>query len=388
MATIENYTTKTGRRYRVRYRKPDGRQTDKRGFTTKKAAEAFAATVEVDKLTGNYIEPALGRENIGALGIRWHQRKVYDKPSWQTRQESILRIHIMPGWGHRAVSTITTPEIRDWIAELRKDLQPSTVTDIHGVLAAILDTAVEEKRIADNPARNVPLPKRTIVEHNYLTHLQVLQLANEVSKYSEIILLLAYTGLRWGEMAALRPRDIDLERRRIYVTRSASKVNSKSPFVAPKSWERRSIAIPQRVADALAPIIAAAPSLDALLWSRPDGSPLRPPTTTSWFMKAVDRLVERTTPRNENKGPMGPSFFPRITAHELRHTAASLMIASGAHVKTVQTQLGHKSATLTLDSYGHLFDDDLDAIADRMDRDLIAAECGQNVGTTAVTATL
>ena len=68
-----------------------------------------------------------------------------------------------------------------------------------------------------------------------------------------------------------------------------------------------------------------------------------------------------------------------MTVHELRHTAASLMIASGANVKTVQSQLGHKTATMTLDQYGHLFPDDLDGVADKMD-DLVLG-CAQNVPT-------
>jgi len=71
--------------------------------------------------------------------------------------------------------------------------------------------------------------------------------------------------------------------------------------------------------------------------------------------------------------------FPRVTVHELRHTAASLMIASSANFKTVQAQLGHKTATMTLDQYGHLFPDDLDGVADKMD-DLISG-CAQNVPT-------
>ena len=70
-----------------------------------------------------------------------------------------------------------------------------------------------------------------------------------------------------------------------------------------------------------------------------------------------------------------------MTVHELRHTAASLMIASGANVKTVQSQLGHKTATMTLDQYGHLFADDLDDVADKMD-DLVS-KCAQNVPTRA-----
>lgn len=112
---------------------------------------------------------------------------------------------------------------------------------------------------------------------------------------------------------------------------------------------------------------------DELLWSRADGQPLRPPTTTHWFAAAVKRY--QTADPN----------FPRVTVHELRHTAASLMIASGANVKTVQSQLGHKTATMTLDQYGHLFPDDLDDVASKMD-DLVAVsteKCAQKVPTKA-----
>jgi integrase len=97
------------------------------------------------------------------------------------------------------------------------------------------------------------------------------------------------------------------------------------------------------------------------------GVPLRPPTTIHWFGAAVKRCQAA----DDN--------FPRVTAHELRHTAASLMIASGANVKTVQSQLGHKTATMTLDQYGHLFPDDLDDVAVKMD-DLVSG-CAQNVPT-------
>ncbi|NKS99396.1 hypothetical protein GS498_25505 [Rhodococcus hoagii] len=68
MATVQSYDTAKGKRYRVRYRTPDGRQTDKRGFPTKKAAEAFANRVETNKLDGTYVAPAAGRVTIGELG--------------------------------------------------------------------------------------------------------------------------------------------------------------------------------------------------------------------------------------------------------------------------------------------------------------------------------
>ena len=167
-------------------------------------------------------------------------------------------------------------------------------------------------------------------------------------------------------MAALRVRDIDLGRGRIRVERSASKVNAKTVIGTTKTHAARSVAVSTSVLKLLAPaMVGKAP--DELLWCRGDGQPLRPPTTTHWFGAAVKRCQA------------ADAKFPRVTVHELRHTAASLMIASGANVKTVQSQLGHKTATMTLDQYGHLFPDDLDDVADKMDE--LVSGCAQNVPT-------
>ncbi|WP_131817109.1 tyrosine-type recombinase/integrase [Nocardia salmonicida] len=322
-------------------------------------------------MTGDYIAPSMGRLTVAEMGSTWIARQVHTKESWSERVESIWRAHIELRWGTRQLASITRPEIRDWIAGI--DRAPSTVADIHGVLSSILSEAVDEQRIPANPAAGVQLPRRVPVDHVYLTHDQVAALAAECSKGAESVMLLAYSGLRWGEMSALRPRDIDLRRRRIHVVRSASKVNSRTVIGTPKTWELRSVAIPAEVADLLAPVVAAQRDPIGLLWTRPsDGAPIRPPTTTHWFTKAVGRCIAASVPIDQD-GERGPVTIPRVTAHQLRHTAASLMIASGAHVKTIQRQLGHKSATMTLDNYGHLFDDDLDGVADRMSAGFRAA---------------
>lgn len=94
-----------------------------------------------------------------------------------------------------------------------------------------------------------------------------------------------------------------------------------------------------------------------------------PPTATGWYWKAVGRL--RGDDPDEDMDDAEAALheskrFPRVTAHQLRHTAASLMIADGANIKTIQRQLGHMSAVMTLDQYGHLYPDDIDDIAVRM----------------------
>jgi integrase len=362
MATIEKYQTATGTtRYMVRYRTPQHTQTKKRGFVTKRAATEFAATVEVEKLTGNYVAPALGQITISELGPAWLARQAHHKESWSARLESTWRVHVQPAWGKRRIADIRRTEVQTWVAQLK--LSASSVSHAHTVLAGILDDAVADRRLATNPARGVKLPRKTTKTRNYLTGAQLSALADE-SKYPDIVWLLATTGLRWGEMAALRVRDIDLGRGRIRVERSASKVNAKTVIGTTKTHAARSVAVSSSVLKLLAPAMVGK-SPDELLWCRENGQPLRPPTTTHWFGAAVKRCQA------------ADARFPRVTVHELRHTAASLMIASGANVKTVQSQLGHKTATMTLDQYGHLLPDDLDDIAGQMD-DLVSG-CAQNV---------
>lgn len=244
MATIESYQTATdATKYMVRYRTPQHTQTKKRGFTTKRAAKEFAATVEVEKMTGKYVAPALGQITVAELGPSWLARQAHHKASWAARLESVWRVHVEPAWGRRRIADIRRTEVQTWVAQL--PLSASSVAHAHTVLAGILDDAVSDRRLATNPARGVKLPRKTDRPRNYLTATQVSALADE-SKHPEIVLLLATTGLRWGEMAALRPRDVDLGRGRIRVERSASKVNAKTIIGTTKNHAPRSVAVRRR----------------------------------------------------------------------------------------------------------------------------------------------
>jgi Arm DNA-binding domain len=98
MATIEKYQTSSGATlYAVRYRKPDNKQTWRRGFRTKRDAQMFAATVEVSKAKGEYIAPKLGRVTVGELGPAWLERqRGHMKPSGFRSYESAWRVHVEP----------------------------------------------------------------------------------------------------------------------------------------------------------------------------------------------------------------------------------------------------------------------------------------------------
>jgi len=199
-------------------------------------------------------------------------------------------------------------------------------------------------------------PRRQHRPRGYLTHVQVEALACEMAEYGTVIRFLAYTGLRWGEMAALHVDSTDMLRRRVNVQRAVAEVQGRLVWSTPKSHERRSVPFPRFLCDEMAASMVGKSRDDLVFTARNDGvlrlSHFRPRV----FGPAVDRLVATV------------SGFPRVTPHDLRHTAASLAISGDANPKAVQTMLGHQSAALTLDTYADLFPDDLELVSAALDR--------------------
>jgi integrase len=174
-----------------------------------------------------------------------------------------------------------------------------------------------------------------------------------------LVWFLAYTGLRFGEAVALRVKRLDLLRGRCEVVESATEVGSALVWGPTKTDERRTVRLPRFLAELLGEHLAGRPAdPDALVFTAPLGGPLR----------------ERKFLHDQLKPAARRAGLPdALRAHDLRHTAASLLIRQGASVKAVQKTLGHKSAVMTLDRYGHLWPDELKDLAERLDRALAAA---------------
>ena len=220
MATIESYQTSTGTtRYMVRYRTPQRTQTKKRGFKTKRDATEFAATVEVEKMTGTYVAPSLGLVTVGELAPAWLSRKESDVAKSNYRMlESAWRVHVQPVWGSSRIVDVDLNVVEWWIATMRRKSGATTVIRAYGVLAGVLDDAVKARRLAVNPARGVEnLPRKTSKRRVYLTAEDVGRLAAESGQHRVLVLTLAYCGVRWGEAVALRVRDVQFLRRRLSV---------------------------------------------------------------------------------------------------------------------------------------------------------------------------
>jgi integrase len=362
VATVESYETGAGKRWRVRYRTPERRQTDKRGFTSKRQALDFAATVTVEMMTGQYVPPKLGKITVAEFGPNWLSRKESDlKPSAYKSLETAWRIHVLPRWGHVQLADITLDSVERWIADMTRAGKGATVViRAYGVLAGVLDTAVKAKRLAKNPARGVEnLPRKQRKAHVYLSHAEVAELATAAGQYRVLVLVLAYCGVRWGEAIGLRVRHLDLLRKRINIVDNAVQVEQQIHVGTPKSHKSRVVPVPAFLVDELARVCEGKGRDDLVFAGRGGDYLRRSVSSTGWFTRAVAK-----------------SGVPRLTPHDLRHTAASLAISAGVNVKALQRMLGHASAAMTLDVYADLFDDDLDAVATALD----AAVSAQSVG--------
>jgi len=267
------------------------------------------------------------------------------------RYRGIVHTHILPVWGGWQIGKITASDVNGWIATLVADgLRPGSVRQTHRVLSLILDSAVQDGRLGRNPARGARLPRPVRKEAMYLSAEQVSALAEAARPHELIILTLAFTGLRFGELAALRVRRFDAGRKRLNIVESVTEVGSTLVWTTPKTHQTRSVPVPAQLA-AMLEERCYGKQPDNLIFPSPMGKTLR---IGNWRKTVFD-------PARKAAGLEG------LRPHDLRHTAASLAIQSGANVKVVQQMLGHASAAMTLDVYAGLFGDDLDSVADRLD---------------------
>lgn len=334
----------------ARYRGPDGRQHS-RTFKRKIDAERWLRTEESRGDRGEWVDPTAGQVAFSEWSERWLDGLDL-KPATRANYVSNLNSRVLPTFGTTQLARITPAAVRSWQTRLRDEgLSAASIRQARQVLSAALEVAVADGLIVRNPAASVKPPKVRPRRQQFLTAEQVETLADACEERQPgagaVVFFLAWSGLRWGEAVALRWEKVDIDRRRVEVKVSATEVSGRLEWGSPKTHEERAVILPQFVIDRLGP---PGPP-DALVFSAPRGGPLR----NSNFRKSVwDPAVKASD--------MPADLVP----HDLRDTAASLMIASGASIKALQRALGHASAAMTLDTYGGLFEDDLEDLADRM----------------------
>jgi integrase len=354
---VETKLHGSGMRWRARYVDHAGRERTKR-FAVKPHAEAWLRNITVELETGTYVDPDRSGVLFGLVAEQWFATKQGRAPKTAAGYRSLLDTQVLPHWKAVPLKDIHFEDVQEWVTALgtsgrrRGDggLSASRTIQAFQVLHWVIKFAIKAKRLTLDPCDGVELPGKDAPEKRFLTHDQLVALADASGHFQTMVLVLGYTGIRFGEAAALRMKNVDLAQRRIRVTRSAGYVQGLAIVEGPvKNHQNRSVAIGATLAGLLGADLEGRKPDDLVFPSRKGG--YLPLGELRW---AFDQAAARA-------GLIG------LVPHELRHTAASLAIQSGANVKVIQQMLGHKTATMTLDLYGHLFADDLDSVADALD---------------------
>ncbi|MDR1187540.1 MAG: site-specific integrase [Bifidobacteriaceae bacterium] len=377
----------TGSRWRVRWREntDDGPRLRDRAFPKKSDAEEFAAKIDNDLRASVYRDPDLGKTPFKEVAEQWLATHLSIRDSTALRYERELRMYTLPKFGRREINTITRAEVANWVADLhhgrararykirgtnppeyrpiqrmRNPLGASSIEHIIVNLGAIMKWALVEGRIDRSPVVGLSLPKTESEEHVYLTHAQVRDLAEAAEQVSRehqdavLVYALAYTGMRINEALAAKTGALDLPGRKLRIVKTWTQdKNGARVLGPPKSHERRTVPLTAHLAEELAALVKDAAPGDFIFQAKRGG----PIHDHNWRPRVWDKAVEQA-------GLEGLGLTP----HKMRHTAASAAIAAGADVKVVQQMLGHASAAMTLDVYGHLWPNRLGEVADAMEQ--------------------
>jgi integrase len=359
---IQRKTTRSGEaRYEVRFRGRDGKERS-RTFRTRKEAERYERSQHEALDRGVWVDPRSGKVTLKAWSDEWQRTVVHLRPSTKRIYDANLRNHIIPELGHVELGKLTPSMLRAWIAGLLakkgahgKILSKGSAAQAYRTLNRVLSAAVDNELLGRNPLAGIKSPRSDGEPMRFLSHEEVAALADAIDdRYRALVLVAAYTGLRAGELMALRRTNVDLLHRTITVVEQVQPIKGGHHVSVPKSAAgRRSVAIPRLVSEALQHHLEtyAAAGPDGLVFTAPEGGYMR---------------LENFRRRVWRPGTVAAGVAP-LRLHDLRHTCASLAIAAGADIKVLQRMLGHASAALTLDRYGHLMPGQAQTVADRLD---------------------
>ncbi|SHU93457.1 prophage integrase [Mycobacteroides abscessus subsp. abscessus] len=326
--SITKYATKSGPRWRVEWQVP-GRAKRRKIFHTEREARTFEAEVVSSRSRGIVVDPRRGASiTVEYAYERWLASRQDFSAKVRRGYEDCWRISVQPAFGLWPLTRVDRHSIQEWVNTMT--VGPRTRRWRHSVLRMVLQYAVEQDWLVKNPSTATSFPPMPTHDHTYLTADEVERLATLCGQQGDIVLILAYTGLRWGELTGLRVTDIDLPARRLRVRRSITQVGGKLILGATKSRAGvRTVPIPTRIVPLLAQRIKGkAPDAPAV--TSPRGALL---SRENWV---------RSVRWNEQRKSLGK---PRLRIHDLRHT------------------------------YAHLYDTELDSLADALDS-LITSSAG------------
>jgi integrase len=347
---VQRYTLSTGAvRYRARV-KSHGRYVATRVFERKAEAVAWEEDQRRRLRLGEWIDLRRGQVPLSVVATDWLGSRGSVKRRTRETDEGAWRNYVAPRFGSWPVASITAAEVSGWVGSLvARGLAPSTATRALATLRSILAFAVADARVQHNVAAAVrkPTSGRARREGQALTLDELTRLTEACQgRYRDVVLVLALAGLRWGELAGIRVGDlVSVPGPGLRLRRAVLGGGGGGALYVDTVKNNRARTVP--LVPGLVPIVdrwSAGKASDAWLFNAPKGGPLR---ESNW-----KRSVGWSTATSA-------AGVPGFRVHDLRHTAASVWLAAGADPKVVQRVLGHATAAMTMDLYGHMVDANL-----------------------------
>ena len=342
---------------------------------TKREAQVECARLIFELSGGGFIEPA--RTTVAQFLERWLEHmRAQISPRTHERYCEIVRKNVVPAVGGMVLVKLRPAHISTAYANAlvagRRDgkggLAPATVVYMHRLIKHALAQAVRWELLSRNPADAVDPPK---IERGTMMTFDMAQTAELLDALRGTRLLIpvalgALCGLRRGEIAALRWRNVDFTARRLAVVESAEQTTSGIRYKPPKSGRGRTVAMPatmieqlrlhrkQQAEDLLK--LGVRQTDETFIYTREDGEPVQPRSLSRAWEQALSKTA-----------------LPRIRFHDLRHAHATHLLSSGVHPKVASERLGHSRVGITLDLYSHVLPGMQEDAAARVDEALRAA---------------
>jgi integrase len=348
-------------RYQARYPGPDGviRPADDT-FETKTDAEVWLTRKEAEILEDDWIDPDAGEVLLCDYAATWIDERPGLRPKTVTLYCYLLRSHIAPHFQTMTIARLNLATVRRWRKKLLDNgVSLVTTAKAYRLLRAIMNTALDDGLIRRNPCRIKRAGNEESPERPVLTVPQVYGLAEAIGpRYRTLILLATFASLRWAELAALTPHDIDLDACTVRVTRQISYPRGGGhSFGLPKSRAgRRVVPFPDLIAADLRAHLDGLDQAAALVFTSPDGQPLR---HSNFYRRAWMPALTAT-------GLVGTHF------HDLRHTGNQFSADAGANLRELMAHMGHDSTRAAL-IYLHTSAERQRAIADQVGKNARAA---------------
>jgi integrase len=351
-------------RWQARYPDATGqRRTAPTTFTTRAEAAAFLAAAQTDALRGT-LAPAATPAPVPApaagplfdeFARAWLAQRADLRPRTVELYNGLLARHLLPQLGHRPVAAITTAVVREWYAErLGSGAGRSTVAKSYRLLKSILNTALVDELILRNPCVIRGAGAEKTPERVPPTLEQALALSDAIApRWRMLVLLAAWSGLRWGELVALQRRSIDVATGRITVTQQLTESGAGFRIGPPKTEAgRRTVHLPPHLLPDLEDHLDrwAGPEPDNWVFCGPFGAPLSRRNFTTHWAKA------RTA-----------AGCPEVRFHDLRHLSATLAATTGATTRELMARMGHSSPRAAL-IYQHATQDRDQVVAEALSR--------------------